>query len=120
MGSPRRSPRIERQRRVVPPSGAAVAHVRETARPEVHSRENPFVPPGVFNKKIGLNAIVLCRLDWVFPKKPLREHFLNNYVKNKMRFKVVGLERRTITGKKFGIVLMLEFMNDSAYLHHIP
>lgn len=88
-----------------------MAHVRETTAVEVHTSEHPFLKPSRFNSKLGLNAIISCSLDNVYPKKPLRDYVVNDYVKRRMKFRVVGLQKKEVGSGKMSVVLLLEFLH---------
>ena len=110
--SPRRPRRVDYQSLN---NGAATAFVREELSPQIHTASEPFTKPPRFNQNVGTNAIISCRIDSVYPKKPLKEHYLNSYdakKRVKFKFRVVGLEKRKTTGNRIGVVLMLSFIND--------
>ena len=112
LSSPRRSPRVQRQLRPAPPrnEGAATAHIRSDAPSVLHTAQNPFHKPNKFNGKLGANAIVTAKVEHVYPRKPLRDHFQNNYKNKRMRFKVLSLQKRTLTGGRQGISLVVKFL----------
>jgi len=62
---------------------------------------------------MGTNAIISCRIDQVYPKKPLKDHYVNEYHgRKRVRFTVVGLEKRRTTANRIGVVLMINFINN--------
>jgi len=108
--SPRRPRRVDYQSLN---NGAATLLVPEVESPQVHTVENPLTKPERFNQNMGTNAIVSCRVDYVFPKKPLKEHYLNQYdAKKRIKFRVVGLQKRKTTSNRTSMVLMLQFINN--------
>ncbi len=51
---------------------------------DVYMTENLFTKPYKFNAKLCVNTVVSMKMEHIYPKKPLCDHYVNNYKNNRI------------------------------------